>query len=147
MSENDAFADDVYQPDGSEVQDDEGLLDAADTLLEGVEDPLDEGYSPPERFGGHYENGLEPESLDERLAEEVPDVAPPPGDGLGDAEDTDGELLDSEVGDARSGRLVAEEMDLDGATEESLTAEDAGIDGAGASAEEAAVHIVDDENS
>ncbi|WP_353945610.1 DUF5709 domain-containing protein [Streptomyces sp. HUAS MG91] len=144
MSESDAFADDVYQPDGSEVQDDEGLLDAADTLLEGVEDPLDEGYSPPDRFEGRYDS--DPESLDERLAEEVPDVAPPQGDGLGDTSDTDGELLDSEVGGARSGRLVAEEMDLDGASEESLTAQDAGLDGAGASAEEAAVHVIDDEN-
>ncbi|MFJ4715434.1 DUF5709 domain-containing protein [Streptomyces sp. NPDC088785] len=144
MSENDAFGDDVYQPDGSEVQDDEGLLDAADTLMEGVEDPLDEGYSPPERFEGRYDT--EPESLDERLAEEVPDVAAPSGDGLGDTDDTDGELLDAEVGDARSGRLVAEELDADGAGRESLTATDAGIDGAGASAEEAAVHLIDDEN-
>ncbi|MFB6678660.1 hypothetical protein ACFCWG_40845, partial [Streptomyces sp. NPDC056390] len=51
--------DDVYQPDGSEVQDDEGLLDQEDTLLGGgVTDPLDQGYSPPERPWGVEHTGV-----------------------------------------------------------------------------------------
>ncbi|GAA4755613.1 hypothetical protein GCM10023199_38950 [Actinomycetospora chibensis] len=61
------------------------------------------------------------------------------GDGLGDESDTDGELRDDEVGDERSGRLVLSE---DG---EDFFAEDVGVDGAGASAEEAAIHLVDDD--
>ena len=50
MDSADGWGDDVYQPDGSEVQDDAGLLDAEDTLVaDGVSDPLDRGWSPPER--------------------------------------------------------------------------------------------------
>ncbi|CAL9330614.1 hypothetical protein SUDANB145_00058 [Streptomyces sp. enrichment culture] len=106
--------DEVCQPDGSEVRDDAGLLDASDTLDDraGTE-ALDEGYSPPDRPWGVEHTGVTAserrrgESLDERLAEEVPDVRVPEGDGLGDLCDTDGELLDDEVGDARAGRLVA----------------------------------------
>jgi hypothetical protein len=63
--------------------------------------------------------------------------------GAGDQDD-DGNLEPElqeptgEVGDARAGRL-AEEEDY----ESDLYAEDVGIDGAGAGAEEAAVHLVD----
>lgn len=40
MDSADGWGDDVYQPDGSEVQDDAGLLDAEDTLVtDGVSDP------------------------------------------------------------------------------------------------------------
>lgn len=46
MNSVDGWGDDVYQPDGSEVQDDAGLLDSEDTLLsDGVGDPLDRGWS------------------------------------------------------------------------------------------------------
>src|SRR3712207_8494111 len=45
-------------------------------------------------------------SLRGRLARELPDEdAEQQGDGLGDAPDTDGELLDEEVGDRKSTRL------------------------------------------
>ena len=45
MDSADGWGDDVYQPDGSEVQDDAGLLDAEDTLeTDGVDDPLDRGW-------------------------------------------------------------------------------------------------------
>lgn len=151
MTSDDARGDDVYQPDGSEVQDDAGLLDPEDTLLyTGAGDPLDEGYSPPERPWGVEHRGVtaaeeaEGESLDERLSEEVPDVEAPNGDDLGDTWDTDGELLDDEVGDDRAGRLVAADEGAHQAAEKDMIAEDVGIDGAGASAEEAAVHLVAD---
>ena len=130
---------------------DSGLLEPEDSLEDrGVEDVLDEGYSPPERPLGLDEWGTTPreehdgESLDHLLAREVPEREDPPWDGLGDTSDTDGELLDDEVGDARSGRLVA--FDDGGLSnfDEELFAEDAGIDGGAASAEEAAVHIVSD---
>ncbi|SEE84443.1 hypothetical protein SAMN05216489_08570 [Streptomyces sp. 3213] len=152
MNSVDGWGDDVYQPDGSEVQDDAGLLDAEDTLVaDGVEDPLDRGWSPPDRpwaveradvTAAERQHG---ETLDQRLAEEIPDLAVPDGDGLGDSEDTDGELLDIEVGDIRSGRLVAPDEGAHEDEESGLIATDVGIDGAAASAEEAAMHIVDED--
>lgn len=123
-------------------------LDAEDTLEYGSpEDPLDEGYSPPERRWATDDWGTTPreertgESLDQRLAREQPDRTVDDGDGLGDESDTDGELIDDEVGDLRAGRLV----EGDGGDDE-LHATDVGVDGAGASAEEAAVHVVPDED-
>ncbi|WP_043668709.1 DUF5709 domain-containing protein [Streptomyces xylophagus] len=152
MNSADGWGDDVYQPDGSEVQDDAGLLDAEDTLVaDGVEDPLDRGWSPPDRPWAVEHDGVTAaerqhgETLDQRLAEEVPDVSASDGDGLGDSEDTDGELRDFEVGDTRSGRLVAPDEGAHEDEESGLIATDVGIDGAAASAEEAAMHIVDED--
>lgn len=143
------MGDQVYQPDRSEVQDDAGLLDTEDTLDDrGVDQALDEGYSPPERPWAVDKQGVTAEeqhrgeTLDQRLAEEVPDVAAVEGDGLGDALDTDGELLDAEVGDQRSGRLVAPGQGAYFDHEKTLLATDVGVDGAAASAEEAAVHVI-----
>ncbi|MFF0476339.1 DUF5709 domain-containing protein [Streptomyces sp. NPDC004284] len=150
MTEVEAWGDDVYQPDGSDVQDDAGLLDYEDTLERAVGDPLDAGYSPPERPLGAEHAGVTAaerqhgESLDERLAEEEPDLPVPDDDGLGDTTDTDGELLDDQVGDRRAGRLMAEDMGT-GPIRSELNAQDLGIDGGAASAEEAAMHIVDEE--
>lgn len=147
------WGDDVYQPDGSEVQDDAGLLDAEDTLVtDGVADPLDRGWSPPERPWAVEHTGvtaaerLRGETLDQRLAEELPDIPYPDGDGIGDSPDTDGEPLDNEVGDLRSGRLVAPDEGSHEDEESGLIATDVGIDGAAASAEEAAMHIVDEDS-
>ncbi|MFD4507671.1 DUF5709 domain-containing protein [Streptomyces sp. GbtcB6] len=146
---DEAMGDEVYQPDGSEVQDDAGLLDASDTLdYRAGEEALDEGYSPPERpwavehTGVTAAEGRRGETLDERLAEEVPDLAVPEGDDLGDAWDTDGELLDDEVGDGRAGRLLAPDEGAHEVTDSDLFASDRGLDGAGASAEEAAMHVI-----
>jgi Family of unknown function (DUF5709) len=121
----------------------EDQLQPGDSLDDrGLEDVLDEGYSPPDREPGHlrHPHGVDdPETLDERLAEEEPDV------GANLDEESDDFLDDGEVGNARSGRLVAQDegSGYDGDSE--LWAADAGIDGAGASAEEAAMHIVDEE--
>ncbi|MFD7474063.1 DUF5709 domain-containing protein [Streptomyces sp. NPDC059837] len=149
-----AMGDEVYQPDGSEVQDDAGLLDVSDTLDDrGVDEALDEGYSPPERPWGVEHTGVTAaerqrgESLDERLAEEIPDVAVQVGDGIGDFWDGDGELIDDEVGDRRAGRLIAPDEGAHEDTEKDLIAYDAGVDGAGASAEEAAMHVIPDSGS
>ncbi|MFG2332621.1 DUF5709 domain-containing protein [Streptomyces sp. NPDC048604] len=150
MTEPEAWGDDVYQPDGSEVQDDAGVLDYEDTLDGSAGDPLDEGYSPPERPLGVEHTGVTAaervrgESLDERLAEEVPDVVVPAGDGIGDAADTDGELLDDQVGGPEAGRLMSEDQGT-GPVLSEPTARDLGLDGGAASAEEAAMHIVDEE--
>ncbi|WP_406397579.1 DUF5709 domain-containing protein [Streptomyces sp. NBC_00879] len=146
MSES-SMGDEVYQPDGAEVRDDAGLLDAEDTLEDPALQILSDGYSPPERpwavdrVGTTAEEQHRGESLDERLAEETPDVTVPVGDGLGDAWDTDGELIDDEVGEERAGRLVAPDEGAHSGLEKDMIATDVGIDGA-ASAEEAAMHLI-----
>ncbi|MEG8274787.1 DUF5709 domain-containing protein [Streptomyces sp. AHA2] len=152
MSSSDGWGDDVYQPEQNEQREDTGVLDSEDTLdYDGVDDPLDRGWSPPERpwavehLGVTAAERLRGETLDQRLAEELPDGAAYGGDGLGDCEGTDGELLDNEVGAVRSGRLVAPDEGAHEDEEAALVALDVGIDGAAASAEEAAVHIVDED--
>ncbi|WP_416985153.1 DUF5709 domain-containing protein [Streptomyces sp. T028] len=153
MNSADGWGDDVYQPDASDIQEDSGLLDAEDTLVDdGVTDPLDRGWSPPERPWAVEHTGVtaaerrQGETLDQRLAEELPDLAVPDGDGLGDCDGTDGELLDNEVGASRSGRLVAPDEGAHEDEESAMVASDVGIDGAAASAEEAAMHIVDEDS-
>jgi hypothetical protein len=114
---------------------------------------LDEGYSPPERprelraWGLTTREARTHESLARRLAREVPDVTDQwDGDGIGDSADSDGERIDDQVGDMRAGRLVAFDVDpTDPATE--YLAREVGIDGGAASAEEAAMHIVPDEDT
>ncbi|MGP3983691.1 DUF5709 domain-containing protein [Streptomyces sp. KR80] len=148
MSES-MMGDEVYQPDGSEQREDIGPLEPEDTLDDrGVAEVLDEGYSPPERPWAVESRGTtaaeqnQGEPLDERLAREIPDVPVPDGDGLGDKPDGDGELWDEEVGERRAGRLVAPDEGAHSDEETDLVASDVGIDGAAASAEEAAVHVV-----
>lgn len=53
--------------------------------------------------------------------------------------DGDGEPWDNEVGVARAGRLTQQ---AEGTVPATLTASDVGIDGAAASAEEAAMHVI-----
>ena len=109
---------------------------------------LDEGYSPPESPRELREWGLTAreahtgESLARRLARELPDMTDQwDGDGIGDSADTDGEPVDDQVGDMRAGRLVAFDVDpTDPGTD--YLAHDVGIDGGAASAEEAAIHII-----
>jgi Family of unknown function (DUF5709) len=117
---------------------DTGVLDPEDTLDD--RDAYDEGYSPPER--AQYIDNIDEETFDSKLDREVPDVGDSDSDGLGDATDTDGELVDDEVGDRRAGRLVAADEGFGADTDEELRATDVGIDGGAASAEEAAVHVV-----
>jgi hypothetical protein len=137
------FADDVYlpQPD-PDAQDPLEQLDGSDTLVPGP-DELDTGYSPLERPIALRD----PETMDERLAEELPDVSEPPADwdGLGDHAGGDGELMGDQVGGRRSGRLVAPDEGSHAGGNADLAAQDVGIDGGAASAEEAAMHVVDDE--
>ncbi len=145
------MGDAVYQPDNEE-QADATALDFEDALDErDYDDILDEGYSPPEkplgatRFGVTAAEQRDGESLDQRLAEELPDVGAEER-GIGDLQGSDGELIDSEVGATRSGRLVAPDEGAHGDDETDLIASDIGIDGGAASAEEAAMHLVPDED-
>ena len=140
----------IYGTDGTDPEEASGLLEPEDTLedLHGVRDVLDTGWSPPERpwavndWGTTEAEESAGESLAGRLAREIPDNPDDDGDGLGDASDTDGELIDDEVGDARAGRLVDSNDGGTADADDELWARDLGIDGAAASAEEAAMHIV-----
>ena len=119
-------------------------LQPEDTLVDrGVEDVLDEGYSPPEREPDHLRHPEGGESIEERLDEEEPEV-------WADAEEeADADILDGdvggEVGGPRTGRLMAPDQGSHEDVDSELVAEDEGIDGAGASAEEAAMHTIEDE--
>ena len=134
---------------------------------------LERGYSPNERplaldkFGTTLAEEREGESLDQRLSEEVPDPnlqvdlveGEPPvragegGDVPDDIDTGDGEvpddifsygiLDDGEVGDARAGRIVEPDQGTSTDAEKDMVAYDVGIDGGAASAEEAAMHVVD----
>jgi hypothetical protein len=109
-----------------------------------VDDELDRGYSPPERYSTDYGNTPweeeHRETIDQRMQQEVPEKDPYAEDGWED-EDVD----DGEVGDARAGRLVDPDQGAGEDVEKDLVGEDVGIDGGAASAEEAAVHVVPDE--
>jgi hypothetical protein len=164
MSENDNVSETVGVPPD----------DAPDDILEratgeGDEGVIyDEGYSPPERPLGLFAHGTtaeeerQGETLDQRLAEEEPEEpvmaqdpggargirAPGEADAFGDVEadeDTDGELLDDQVGDRRAGRLVEPDEGAHTDAEKDAVASDVGIDGGAASAEEAAMHVVDED--
>ena len=134
--------------DGTDPQ----TLQTVSDTLEGDIDDDTAGYSPADRpwvstdWGTTDREEEAGEGLDGRLARELPDRAGDDGsDGLGDVVGTDGELRDDEVGDDRAGRL-SEGDDGYGDDENELLAEDEGIDGAAASAEEAAVHVVRDDD-
>jgi Family of unknown function (DUF5709) len=142
MSDDSGFADDVY----SGLQD-EDQLDAPDSLVgdDLRADPLDTGYSPPDReprntrFGTTELEQLEGESLDQRLAEEVPDIS-------ADDDPIDDPDYSDLPADPRAGRLVAPDEGAHADEESEAIAVDEGIDGAGASAEEAAMHVIEEEN-
>jgi hypothetical protein len=131
--------------------DDEDQLQPEDTLDDGdLDDVLDRGYSPPDRPPRGYDDYpteaemRRGESLDERLSEEVPDVDPYADDDEDDDHE-DENALDEELGldepDPRTGRLVQPDQGLGEDRDKQEVALDVGIDGAGASAEEAAMHI------
>ncbi len=117
-----------------------------------MDDILDEGYSPPEQPYGRGAFGPS-ESLDQMLAEEEPDPASRIDVLLDETEQQRSDESEretefperGEVGRARAGRLVAPDLGFGEDSEAELVAEDVGISGGAASAEEAAVHIIDDE--
>jgi hypothetical protein len=125
----------------------EDQLQPADTLDDrGVEDVLDEGYSPAEKPIGSRAHGTtarelkEGESLEDRIAQEEPEPDPYAEAHAGIPDEESGEW----VGEERAGRLTAPDEGLREDVDAELVADDHGIDGAGASAEEAAVHVIED---
>ena len=144
---------------GTYSVDDEDQLQPEDSLVDrGVADVLDEGYSPAEHsqgveaFGTTAAEQAEGETLDMRLAQEVPDpnlafddplavTAEPDPDAPREEDET---LDDGEVGAERSGRLVAPDEGAHEDVDSDLIGTDVGIDASAASAEEAAMHTVED---
>jgi hypothetical protein len=120
-------------------------LDPSETLTgDNTEDPLDAGYSPPDypphatRFGTTAEEQREGESLDQLLAEEEPDVF---DQERPEADDYD---VEDSSADPRSGRLVAPDEGAHSDVETDEVATDVGRSGGAASAEEAAMHVIDE---
>ena len=112
--------------DPSEITD---QLDTERSLVErGVADPLDEGIIAPDDWSGAMTEALVgPEGLDERIKQEDPErdrYEEPDWDGVGEDEEPR----------RRAGRLV-----------DANDGYDVGISGGAASAEEAAVRIVDED--
>jgi hypothetical protein len=131
---------------------DDNQLPLEDTLIDrGIDDALDEGYSPPERPYGRGVFGAS-ESTDQILAAEERDPASRIGNPLDEDDQQRSDEAEretefpqrAEVGRVRAGRLLAPDRGFGEDTEAELVAEDVGISGGAASAEEAAVHIIDD---
>ena len=137
---------------GEYSAEDDNQLQPEDTLIDrGIDDVLDEGCSPPERLYGRGAFGPS-ESMNQLLAEEEQDPASRIGVPLDKDEQQCSDEAEretefpyrGEVGRARAGRLVAPDAGFGEDTDAERVAEDVGISGGGASAEEAAVHIIDD---
>lgn len=137
----DSAADDIESGLDEAAPPEDEVLDAEDTLETDdlSADPLDTGISPPERhpaaerFGVTGTEAREGETLDERLAQEEPDIPA---------------LAPESEPEPRAGRLVSgdEGAHAVGRAQPRQFADDVGRDGGAASAEEAAVHLVPDED-
>lgn len=121
-----------------QLQPDETLLDR------GVEDVLDEGYvtaenwSPGQGFGSTAAEMRQGETIEMRIVQEVPETVPDDTPWNPDPNEP------REVGRVRAGRLVDANRGIPGIdTEAESIGHDVGIDGGAASAEEAAMHIID----
>lgn len=140
---------------GYSVDDETQPQSTGDSLVDddrGLEEPMDEGYSPPEKWSAGQRFGNTPleesmgETLDQRVAQEVPEPDPY-AQAEAEADSTEDGDADVEAGTTRAGRLVEPDEGAHTDTEKDLVAEDVGIDGAGAGAEEAAVHVIDEDDA
>ena len=168
MSDQSDSREEINTDTGSFSVDDEDQLQRGDTLddpdVDSNDDVLDEGYSPPDRARGSLAFGTtaweqsQEETIEQRIKQEIPDPdsaygAPDNESGLDEPEMLGGDDPDAIPVDvdfvsdsgARAGRLVAPDEGTGADVEKDEVAEDVGIDGAGASAEEAAMHIASDE--
>ncbi len=137
------------RPDPETLGDgDSNQLPKEDTLLDrGPEDNLDEGYSPPERPSESLSETAseqnEPDTIEERESQVNPEVwetgaEEDPGSASHDDPDAKGAKVDPD----RTGRLAAP-VDEGTHHQQDVAAEDVGISGGAASAEEAAMHYDD----
>ena len=136
-------------PDREEQLDQDQLQPYHSLEDRGVADALDEGYSPPEKPSVLMQEG-EHDSLEARLSEEIPEPDPyaetEQEKGLDDGVSDESDFLDTETGDERAGRLMDPNEGIGPDHEGHLIATDAGIDAGAASAEEAAMHIVPEDD-
>jgi len=136
-------------------------VDSASDTLSGDpgEDPADRGVAPPSHWTAGMRYALageeDSETMDELLSEQEPDVLDELGEDPWDENATGEEVrrLERDEGaEPRAGRLVAPAEDTDDIgdtlvdSQDAEVARDVGIDGGAASAEEAAVHVIDDED-
>jgi hypothetical protein len=140
---------------GYSVDDEDQPQSTGDSLVQenpDLAEPMDESWSPPEKWSvaqGYGNTPLEEsmgETFDQRLEQEVPEPDPYQ---QAEQEAARGELEEevregSVAGAERAGRLVEPDEGVRADTEADPVAIDVGIDGAAASAEEAAMHVVDD---
>jgi len=158
----DGFTEAMGEPDLDARESDE-VIDQDVVFGPDQDREVSRSWVPPDRplavdrYGTTLREQRAGETLDQRLAQEEPDPwsrTPPsepadPQAGFGDPGDADAESADrpvderlGEVPDERSGRLVALDQGVTGDDEQDLVAEDVGIDGGAAGAEEAAMHRV-----
>ena len=148
-SPTDDLADDASAQEDADdgyVVEDDGVLDSSDSLDDDVVDPLDTGVAVADRWAGANRYGTsaaeerQGESLDQRLHEEEPDTDP-----CAEVEDDEDDIARRGYEpEPRAGRLVADDEGIGGDDEADLVAYDVGIDAGAASAEEGAIHVVDD---
>lgn len=135
MSDPGTFGDSVYET-GDAVEDAENLDPVENLTGDDPDEIMQTGYNPPDREPHNLRHASTPEeeregeSLDERLSEEEPDVS---------VSDLTGEE------EPRAGRLVAPDEGAHPDEEADEIAQDVGPAGYASSAEEAAVHIRDED--
>ena len=143
------YADNTVSDDRSEQLDQDQLQPGYSLEDRGVADALDEGYSPPEKPSVLLREG-EHDTLDARLSEEVPEpdpyAEPEQEDNLTVRDELEN-LDDGEVGGERAGRLIDPNLGIGPDVDKDMVGIDAGIDAGAASAEEAAMHIVPDDEA
>jgi hypothetical protein len=142
---------------GYSVDDEDQPQSSGDSLVDdrGLTQPLDEGFSPGEKWSPGEGFGNTPleeamgETLEQRIRQEIEEPDP-----YEEAENLPIEVIEgreesevtelSEAGTERAGRLVDPDEGVREDTEPAAVADDVGIDGAAASAEEAAVHVIEE---
>lgn len=124
-------------------------FDLEEALGEDGEDEVGaRSWSPPDSPSSVFSHGTtaaeeaEGAHLSDRLAAELPDTG---HDRDGQVYDTGEDVGGPEVGGGRAGRLVAPDEGAHEDRESDLLAQDVGEDDGGAGAEEAAVHLVEED--
>ena len=152
------MTDSIYEPSDGDTENDVLDLDQA-FGDDDVDQIFDTSYSPPDheptntRFGTTWAEESAGETLDQRIAQEEPDPSARIGDDADGDDDPDAvnedelepeELRYTEVGGERAGRLVDPDEGAHEDVDKDLIGSDVGIDAGAASAEEAAVHVIED---
>lgn len=133
MTDGEMFGDTVYQG-GDAVEDAENLDPAENLTGDDPDEIMQTGYDPPDREPHNLRDAPTPAQeregtpLDVRLAQEEPDVSE--------------EALALTDGRRRAGRLLAPDAGAPVSRETDLIAEDVGPAGYASSAEEAAMHVI-----